>query len=294
MINVLLNGRLGNNLFQIAAGYSLAKQNNTEVKFYAGDHITSDNDSLYDYLQQFNSNILRKVTILPDKPVCDTIVKETQYAYKPIPYIDGSLIEGFYQSEKFFEKDKVGVQQLFEIDEESKRILFEKYGHILEGEITSVNVRRGDYINELDNHPIISMSYFRKAIKMIGREKRFLIVSDDIDWCKTQFKGKNFFFVDKQKPILDIYIQTLCTNNIISNSTFGWWGAWLNKNPNKIVICPTPWFGVAKQHNDTSDLIPEGWIKLKNRMLLKHTLIGYKIWYMRRFKYFINSKLKRG
>jgi len=294
MIHVLLEGRLGNNLFQIAAGYSLAKQHNTEVKFYAGDHITSDKESLYDYLQQFNTTILRDVIINAGKPMNSLIViKEKQFAYEPIPYVEDSLIEGFYQSEKFFESHKTEIRNLFEIDNNTKRVLEEKYGHILQGEITSINVRRGDYLTELCNHPIIAMRYFKKAINLIGHEKRFLIVSDDIDWCKTQFKGSNFFFVEKQSAILDIYIQTLCTNNIISNSTFGWWGAWLNKNPDKIVICPTPWFGVAKQHCDTSDLIPTGWIKLKNKMLLRHTLIGYYIWYKRRLNYFVDCKIKR-
>lgn len=292
MVNVLLNGRLGNNLFQIAAGISLAKEHNTSVQFYAGDHITPESSQLYDYLQQFKSNILRNVTILPGIPEGLTPVLEQQYAYQAIPFVENSLIEGFFQSERYFENCKEVIRELFSIDDESKRFLMEKYGDVLKGEITSINIRRGDYLSELDNHQVTSMAYFKKAIKIIGKEKRFLIVSDDIDWCKTQFKGDNFFFVDKQSAILDLYIQTLCTNNIISNSTFGWWGAWLNGNPNKTIICPTPWFGIAKRHYDTSDLIPEGWIKLKNKMLLKHTIIGYSIWYKRRLKYFFSSKFK--
>jgi hypothetical protein len=291
MVNVLLKGRIGNNLFQIAAGVSLAKRNYTDVCFYTGSYYAPfpDNCSLYDYLQQFKSNILRNVTIKPGTPDFEGHYEEEQYAYTAIPYKDNSLVEGFFQSERYFEKET--VRQIFDIDDDSKAYITQKYGHLLKTGITSINVRRGDYFKELDNHCITSMSFFKKAIKRIGKDKNYLLISDDIAWCKKMFRGKNFFFVEGEKPIFDLYIQTQCTNNIISNSSFSWWAAWLNNNPDKIVICPNPWFGVAKQHYDTSDLIPPEWIQLKNRMPLHLTFLGYSIWWRRRLNYFFKSKL---
>lgn len=290
MVRVLLKGRIGNNLFQIAAGASLAKLNNTEACFYTGDYYAPfpDNCSLYEYLQQFKSNILRNVTIKDGVPEYTEIFEEAGFAYQPIPYNPDSLVEGFFQSERYF--DKATVKNIFEIDAESKAYIHNKYGHLLKDEITSINVRRGDYFDNLDNHPISSIKFFRKAIKHIGKDKKFLLISDDISWCKKQFKGKNFFFVEKETPLFDLFIQTQCTHNIISNSSFSWWGAWLNNNPNKIVICPDPWFGIAKQHVDTSDLLPPEWIKLKNRMALPLLTRAYMKWWRRRLKYYFKSK----
>jgi len=288
MLKVLLNGRLGNNMFQIAAGASLAKKHNVPVCFYAGDHVTPDKTSLLDFLEQFRSTILRNVTIEPGIPECAEVVKEQQFAYTPIPFVDNSRIEGFFQSEKYFDTDE--VKRIFEIDSESRDYILSKYGDLLKEDITAIHVRRGDYFAELDNHPITSLSYFRKAIRHIGKKSRFLIFSNDIAWCKEKFKGSNFFFAENENATIDLYLQSMCTNNIISNSSYSWWAAWLNNNPNKIVICPNPWFGVAKRHYNTSDLIPDGWIQLTNRMPLKYEFLGRYFWYRRRFKYFMKTK----
>lgn len=110
------------------------------------------------------------------------------------------------------------------------------------------------------------MSYYNKAIDFLGRDKKYLIISDDIDWCKRNFKGANFYFVDDEDPIIDLYIQTLCDNNIISNSTFSWWGAWLNPNKDKVVVCPDPWFGKSYSNYSTQDLIPEEWVQIENNL----------------------------
>lgn len=289
MVNVLLNGRLGNNLFQIAAGASLAKANHTEAVFYIGNHVTFDKTALFDYLEPFRSNILRKVDLRPGTLVGAESIKEQQFEYSPIPYSDGALVEGFFQSERYF--DPALVRELFAIDEQTKQYIDQKYGDILKGEITSIHVRRGDYYHELDNHPMMSMYYFKRAIDQIGKNSRFLICSNDIEWCKSRFKGDNFTFAENESAIVDLYLQSMCTNNIISNSSFSWWAAWLNAHPNKKVVAPFPWFGVAKSHVDTRDLYPENWIRIENKMEWKHVIRGYYIWYRRRIHYFISTKL---
>lgn len=85
---------------------------------------------------------------------------------------------------------------------------------------------------------------------------------------EKHFKGNNIYFLDNNDPLIDLYAQTLCTDNIISNSTFSWWGAYLNPNPNKKVIYPKPWFGKYAQNNksDVQDLIPPSWIPIKNKL----------------------------
>jgi hypothetical protein len=121
------------------------------------------------------------------------------------------------------------------------------------------------------------MPYFKRAINYFGKDKRYLLISDDIDWCKSKFKGSNFYFIDDEPPIIDLYLQTMCTHNIISNSTFSWWGAWLNPNPSKIVVAPIKWFGVQMNNFNTRDLIPQEWVRVANPRTLSLKLkISYR------------------
>lgn len=138
----------------------------------------------------------------------------------------------------------------------------EKYGSLLKEDVCSINVRRGDYLNCSDYHPVCSLEYFNQAIDRIGRDKQFLITSDDLPWCKENFIGDHFHFADRTVPEENLYLQALCTNNIISNSTFSWWGAWLNPNVNKKVIAPKVWYGPQAADLNTQDLLPDSWIQI--------------------------------
>jgi hypothetical protein len=91
--------------------------------------------------------------------------------------------------------------------------------------------------------------------------KTIILFSNDIDWCKKNLilDGKELIYIENNFDYIDLWMMSLCENNIIANSSFSWWGAWLNKNNNKIVVAPKKWFGNALQHN-TKDLYPEKWI----------------------------------
>ena len=88
-----------------------------------------------------------------------------------------------------------------------------------------------------------------------------LIFSDDIEWTKTVFRDEKFHIIENEPDYMDLYIMSMCTNNIIANSTFSWWAAWLNKNPDKIVISPKQWFSDEYEHS-VEDSIPNSWIKI--------------------------------
>jgi Glycosyl transferase family 11. len=293
MIYAILNGRLGNNLFQIATCASLAAKNNTEYCIFPGEYITPppENLSLVDYVRKFDTTILRKVPVTPKRPDFSTLYQEKNFQYEDIPFEENMMIDGFFQSEKYFVPEV--VRDLYEIDPVTKAYIEDKYRHLFKEEITALHVRRGDYFGNVDNHPICTLDYFRSAIKHIGKDKRFLVFSDDIAWCKKKFRGENFFFAENETAIVDIYLQSYCTNNIISNSSFSWWGAWLNSNPDKTVIAPDPWFGVAYQYKNTKDLLPENWIRLSNKMPLYLRTYGYYLWYDKRIRYFIDTKIKK-
>ena len=92
----------------------------------------------------------------------------------------------------------------------------------------------------------------------------FAVFSDDIEWCRSNFHGDKFVFVEDQKDYEDLYYMSLCKHNIICNSTFSWWSAWLNNNADKKIISPKKWFGPGYATHELSDLTPKGWTIIDN------------------------------
>lgn len=262
MVYTTLTDRIGNNLFQIAAGASLAHGNNSEYIVCVPDAMVTDGIKLNEYISQFRNNIFRKITFIQGIPEGTIEYEQPSFEYCPILFLDKIRLKGYFQSEKFF--DKVFVRELFSIDKGTHSYIMDKYGYLFKDEIISINVRRGDYLKHPLRQPVCGMPYFRRAVKYFGKNRRFLVISDDIEWCRKKFRGNNFYFIDDEPPIIDLYLQTFCTHNIISNSTFSWWGAWLNPNSNKVVIVPKKWFGVQMKRYNLKDLIPQEWIRLKN------------------------------
>ena len=258
MIYTYLEGRLGNCLFEIAAGASLAKRMNVPFKA-----LTCYSIDMPEYIKPFRQSILRNIDFSDIYPKNQRIYQEPDCAYQPLPEEKNLLLKGYFQSEKYFDEEL--VKYLFEIDIENETYIQKKYGHILQLNPVAIHVRRGDYLLLEYMHPVCRMSYFSKAMTYFEEGTPFLIISDDIVWCKKHFKGDHFYFVDAETPLTDLYLQSMCTHNIISNSTFSWWGAWLNPNPDKKVIYPDPWFGLLvrkKEEFDTKDLCPDSWISV--------------------------------
>ena len=259
-------GRLGNILFQAAAAISLSKE--VILCDVEGDKK--------EYFEQFKDNILRKVKLFEGYPKCNNSFTQSSFRYEKIPFLGQDLsISGSFQSEKYF--DEKAVRELFKIDEKTKMFISEYYGQLFNEEITGIHVRRGDYLKFPHKWIFCGLRYYRDAICYIGTDKRYLMCSDDIAWCKRKFKGKNYFFAENTSPIVDLYLQANCTNNIMSNSTFSWWGAWLNENPNKVVIAPKRWFGIGLEL-DTQDLIPKSYVIIDNQNYFTRYIYGsYKI-----------------
>jgi hypothetical protein len=152
---------------------------------------------------------------------------------------------------------------LFEVDEATKIKLLDMYGEILNKDTCSIHIRRGDYVGLPNHHPTQLISYYEDAIKIIGDNKHFVFFSDDIKWCEENFKFvENKTFISNNTDYEDMYLMSMCKNNIIANSTFSWWGAWLNNNETKQVIAPLKWFGTYYSHFNTKDLYCDKWIKL--------------------------------
>jgi hypothetical protein len=148
--------------------------------------------------------------------------------------------------------------ELFSIDSVSLDLINKKYPNVNFENSCSLHVRRGDYLKYPNIHPTCDVSYYEKSISLVDSEN-ILIFSDDINWCKNNLliKNKNIFFIEGNQDYIDLWLMSLCKNNIMANSTFSWWGAWLNKNKNKLVIGPKKWFGESLHHN-TDDLYFNG------------------------------------
>ena len=176
-----------------------------------------------------------------------------------------SYFEGHWQSEKYFKSIEETIRKQFQFKQSSlNKETLQLSEEIKNTNSVSIHIRRGDYLN-FPQCAVCDIEYYRKAIDYIkGKiiEPTFFIFSDDIDWCKQNLQIKNSFFVNFNQgndSWQDMYLMSQCKHNIIANSTFSWWGAWLNDNPDKIVISPHQWF----KNDATGDIIPDNWIKNK-------------------------------
>lgn len=174
---------------------------------------------------------------------------------------------GYWQSEKYFKDIETKVRKSFSFKLKlisNKNLSLAKT--IRGTNSVSIHVRRGDYLMEI-GWDTCNLEYYNKAIKYIEQilpHCTFYVFSDDILWCMKNLTNKyNFIYVDWNKgndSWQDMYLMSQCKHNIIANSTFSWWGAWLNNNPQKIVITPSIWFN-DRNPNDC-DIIPDNWIKM--------------------------------
>lgn len=231
-------GRLGNMLFEISTTIALALRNNDKYVFPP-----------WQYEKDFNLHNCFSNTIKSTKTYT-----EASFSYTKIPYTNTTNdildLVGYWQSEKYFDDCQDVIQSL----------LTPKIGYGIKYNHTSLHCRRGDYVKQPQNYVPLEMDYYKKAIDAIG-SKYYIVVSDDVGWCKNNFIGEQFIFSEGKSPIEDLALQIACEHNIICNSSFSWWGGWLNKNPSKIVVAPEKWFGPGLAHN-TKDLIPMGWVKI--------------------------------
>lgn len=257
------HGNLGNSMFQLAATIGIAAKLNYTVKFprnptYFDTNYNCNNISLFD---GFDVNI--PALVGEDYASIKNYYTESHFHFDSNAFSisDNTDIAGYFQSEKYFIHAKEEVKKAFAFKKENVEIsdfLFKKY-NILPEETTSLHIRRGDYVVKQSYHPLQDNNYYEAAFKK-AKLKNILVFSDDIEWCRQNVIGSNVYYTDTNNSFADMRAMSLCKNNIIVNSTFGWWGAWLNNNPDKVVVAPSKWFGPAYNNVNTSDILPLQWI----------------------------------
>jgi len=244
-ITPALGGRLGNNLFMIAHAYANGLEFNKQVVIAKDQIMYEGND--------YSTNIFRKL--------------EMKEKYEPLPNINRqipsddqpTLYSGYYQSEKYFEKYSENIKSLFGVPLDIQMRSLEDFPVLLKERVLAINVRRGDYLYYINYHPTVTTEYIHKAMDSIPKIEHIFILSDDIPWCKENIVGSNITYIEDYPPQEQIWIMSMCSDFILSNSSFSWWGAYLSRSPNKTVIAPQTWFGPEYEGSSWHDIYCKGW-----------------------------------
>jgi len=267
MIISKLQGGLANQLFQWAYGKSLSEKYNTplylDLSFYQNQFGVTKRDFSLNKFSNLSYNILpndRDISNWSNEPTKSKLVKlSDNFHYRELDYKEDShyYLDGYWQSEKYFIEIEDTVRECLKPSESTITKLKEKYST---KNSVSIHIRKTDYVTSNGYHPIQPIKYYKDGLNHIDYEN-ILVFSDDINWCKENLKFDNIIFVEDNDDIEDLWLMSLCNHNIIANSSFSWWGAWLNNNKNKKVIAPKNWFG-DKSGLNKFDIIPEKWIKI--------------------------------
>ncbi len=246
--------QLGNNFFQVAAASALAWDNGAEPHFPDFD----SNSVVYQHV------FFRFSNQLPKAPL-SFFWEEPIFSYQSIPYQPNMLIHGYYQSEKYFSHHREKLLELFAPHPDDLEYIQNKYQHILSHPNTvGVQLRyyKWEHPHE-DLFPQYGKEYLKKTMGLFPKSYLFVISSNNIEYarkCVPSF-AKNVIFIENEPHYIDFYILSMCKHNIITNSTFGWWSAWLNQNPKKVVVRPSYWI----KGLPTQDVCPDEWISVKSK-----------------------------
>ena len=273
MISCELMGGLGNQLFQIFTTISYAMKHRQPFKFLYEDFLGNRPT----YWNTFLTSL--KAFTIKQRPTMN-VIKETGFGFQliqdPVQGEDSTL-NWYFQSYKYFETHWSTLARLIRL-EEQKAAVKSTHNHNYDN-IVSMHFRIGDYKNLPGYHPLMKYEYYRNSIQYIidrteNNKLKILyfcekedveLVQIIIDRLQNNFPDIKFVKIDHD--IFDwvqMLMMSLCRHNIIANSTFSWWGAYLNSREDKIVCYPDVWFGPVLAHYDTRDLFPETWTKISS------------------------------
>lgn len=252
MIIVQLKGGLGNQLFQYALSRRLAIEYNTEV------YIDIRKIPLYKTKRRFElfnfPHIKYEIKEFSDNNY--TVINENKITITPshLDKKNNYYFEGYWQSERYFKNISETIKN--ELMPRLKSIQ-KLTASISSDNAVSLHVRRTDYLYNKNVFNILDIDYYKQAVDVVGSYEKLFIFSDDIKWCKQNLHFDKMIFVEGNNSVTDLWLMSLCRDNIIANSSFSYWGAWLNDNPDKKVITPDKWF-----LNKKAIIAPDNWIKI--------------------------------
>lgn len=288
---IIVQGRLGNMLFDYAFLLSLrVKYPNHRGFLYRDKNAPGTTGYLSELETIFNipvsdfapETLMDAIKVMPQNDI--RVIWEKNFACRPSIYLDNSPVTicvGYWQTETAFDNVKSEVRKAFSFNldklNEQTLLLAKQLNSV---DVIALHVRRGDYFTPKNVNMyggICTINYYVKALSVIyervGKVLPVLCFSDDPDWVKSELPIKNSVVVDwncGNESWQDMYLMSLCRHNIIANSTFSWWGAWLNSHPDKIVVAPYRCFNTML----TPEIHPNEWIKIYPEGYVKNKLIG--------------------
>jgi len=294
MIIARLIGGLGNQLFQYAFARSVSSRLKTDFLLDASPFHTYYKLHKYS-LGHFNikelfakdSDFFGFVWLRNRQKIFDASYTRLRLKSKLMPFyypeqmfhFDPSVFsknktyfDGFWQTEKYFQEIAPELRKEITLKKPFSEYSQNIFEQIKKTPAVSLHVRRADYVTDPQANLIFgacSMEYYQRAIAHVTRHEpspHFFVFSDDHAWAVENFKSLPYPVTcvknTAEKNYEDLMLMSSCDHNIIANSTFSWWSAWLNQNKNKVVIAPKQWFNTKKTTTDTKDVIPDSWIKL--------------------------------
>jgi glycosyltransferase involved in cell wall biosynthesis len=251
VVSPTLAGGLGNQMFEVAAAASLAKDNNALLVINPDEHILPNQGR---NVKNYLSNIFSKIVADP-QPQVKTMYAWEHASYEPIPYSPNVKLRGHYQSYKYFHHNRIYITDLFKplVNWLTKP----------DDDVAAIQVRRGDYWKFPDHHPQLPASYFVNAVKL-AEVSKVVIYSDDHKWCQEnlKFDGVEIEYKKCESDWQELLEMSTYKKLIISNSSFGWWAAYLQTpSPQRHTFVPSVWFGPAIVNDGfkMEDLILPDW-----------------------------------
>jgi hypothetical protein len=270
------NGRLGNQMFQYAGLRGVVANRGFDWVVPRPESYGDSNYGLFDCFKM--SNVKEEnFGMINGQNVATGQFHFNQDFFDRCP--DNVNLHDYFQSPKYFSNIEDQIREDFtfkaEILEPCQEIMSDLESPIF------LHVRRGDYVNSQNAHPVCPVEYYKDALTHFDEEVPVLVFSDDIDWCQEQelFAGDRFMLSEYNErypqscdtndgrqnaliPYFDMCMMTLCSGGIMANSSMSWWGAWLISNPTQPIVAPKQWFGEQYKDYNMNDLRPEGWIQV--------------------------------
>ncbi len=291
MIVARLIGGLGNQMFQYAMGCALAARHGTglaldlrlyrEYRRHGGFELA---DAFGVPESQANARelwrvlgwraplaVVRRLESDRAKPIWGSrFYRQRGTAFDPAVHRlpKDCYVSGYWQSERFFGDCKDLIRRRFTVSVTDDRDLRSLAGQIDSCTAVSVHVRRGDYGADpqtLAVHGLMPIDYYSTAfahMKLALDQPTFFFFSDDMDWVRRSIPApsRSVYVSGKRRSFQDMRLMSLCRHHVIANSSFSWWGAWLNPRPDKLVIAPRQWFSTPRL--DARDICPDDWVRI--------------------------------
>lgn len=278
MLSIIrLKGGLGNQMFQYAFFLALKNRHpwalylfDNEEALYCHDGITLEN--AFGIKTAKRAKWFRRIRRHFPRVVRHARYVEQKNAlqYDECYFDDQGVVtifDGYWQSDKYFAQIADEIRKTFCFREEWMNSGTIQLSEMLKRrDCVSVHIRRGDYLPLADYHGLCSESYYREAIRYMMQHSpnsTFVFFSDDITWVKENLLVPNSIYVDwnvGKDSWQDMFLMSQCKHNIVANSSFSWWGAWMNANPNKIVLAPKQWFKFTPNY----DILPIEWVTIES------------------------------